>query len=159
MTAVPVPLSRNELLLDPTPLTIFITGVGVGPACQTFNPMTEEGAYDLRISFRKANGDVISAKTYVNGGGTFLPYSDQILDSRTVVLARFDDLWQKPAAAVQCHVGRRGGVAILSGSHLERPAMSTTKGVDDVRRECWRELLERCKLKTKSSTRLPLIRG
>ena len=115
---------------------MIVAGTCLGPAIPGYVPGTDEGAWVVAISFRKTNGDVTLTRAHVNGGGLFLPYPDEglVVPRRVTVLARFQDLQHKPAAAVRCRVGERGGVAVLSSLHLERPV---TRGAED----CFRQLL------------------
>jgi biotin--protein ligase len=103
--------SRIEFALG-TPLEIvetrelaFFPGVASGPAFGTYDYNSNLGARAALIS--------PTLHVYHNGGCFFT--GDL---SRCRILARYEELEGKPAAIIECRIGR--GRALLSGPHIER---------------------------------------
>lgn len=120
----------------------FFPGTACGPAygLNQFRYETEAGA---RIAKLQTPSQQFSA--YYNGGCSFEKAEEM---PQVAVLARFQDIAEKPAAIVACTVGK--GCAILSGVHPEYSAESVTcglkdtlKGIEEQRRALFRELLGR----------------
>ena len=90
-------------------------GKAIGPAFtnKKFIYQSEEGAEAVNISGEITNNELIS--TYFNGGCYFV--EDLKSQQKIKILATYEDHPQKPAAIIECNVGK--GKAILSGVHPE----------------------------------------
>ncbi|KAH8918057.1 class II aaRS and biotin synthetase [Atractiella rhizophila] len=97
----------------------FWSGTCRGGVVDGFEYETENGAKDLTISmertlWRDVWADVPrNMKSYWNGGGCFIDAEDENFK----VLARYEDVQDRPPAGVFCTVGK--GAAILWGTHPE----------------------------------------
>lgn len=100
----------------------FYAGKAVGPAYGL-------GLFDYRSERGARLAQVGSARVYFNGGPAFPEAKGG------EVLARYDDLPDKPAAILRCPVG--SGVAILAGVHIECPVPD-----DAARRALWDQTLD-----------------
>lgn len=94
----------------------FFPGVAIGPAYgpNIFCYGSEKGS---RAALIKWEGPELTSREYVlyfNGGCYF---SEAEKYTNTKVLARYSDLYEQPAAIVQCRVGK--GKALLCGVHPE----------------------------------------
>ena len=96
-------------------------GKAVGPAYGL-------GAFDYRSERGARLAQVGSAQVYFNGGPAFPEAKGE------EVLARYDDLPDKPPAILRCPVEK--GVAILAGVHIECPVSD-----DTARRALWDQTL------------------
>ncbi|XP_064603576.1 uncharacterized protein TC_0305-like isoform X2 [Liolophura sinensis] len=127
----------------------FYPGQGIGPAYPGFEYKSNKGAVAASTDFscHQPLGKLGTICLYTDGGGYFTGHSkngdkktasdgaekwNEKPDSsegvsngidvervKVEVLAQFQDLPNSPAAIVKCHVGNRGGKAILSGVHFE----------------------------------------
>ncbi|KAK7477189.1 hypothetical protein BaRGS_00031574, partial [Batillaria attramentaria] len=149
----------------------FYPGKCIGPVVAGFKYDTDKGLDALSIKFHATestgNAKEYSFQTYVNGGGYFAPYSTSLRNRcpdvyRVETLATYTTLPHQPPAIVRCEVGKKGGVAVLTGPHPEFSAYELDASDADlqkhlpgllrcegVREKCLKQLLRAANLKVK----------
>lgn len=102
----------------------FFKGKAIGPAFgpNTFKYKSQFGARGAMISFKPLEK---CFRACHNGGCYF---EEDKLDNDIEVIARYEEIENKPAAIIKCKVGK--GVAILSGVHFEFDSSSIFSSLD-----------------------------
>lgn len=111
----------------------FYPGIGIGPVYPGFKYSTNQGVNAAAITFHAEGLFSSSLYAFIDGGGKF-QRSNPVKSGSSVtdiqVLARFEDLDEKPSAIVKTRVDK--GMAVLSGVHLEYDAISVVNSDSDL---------------------------
>ncbi len=105
----------------------------VGPRELAFFPGTVQGPVFEEEKMAKFSAFGQNFEGYYNGGGQFVDaesYSD------VEILARYEEIPEKPVAMVQCKVGN--GLAFLSGIHIEYDRHHSSEHLS----ELWKEVIK-----------------
>lgn len=149
----------------------FYPGKCIGPVVPAFEYNSDKGMEALFVTFHASqsagNHKEFSFQTYVNGGGYFVPYPASSMDRFPHIecvetLATYTSVPGQFPAIVRTEVGRKGGVAVLTGPHPEFSAfqldfldvdlqkhLTDLRRYDRVRETCLKLLLKSAKLKVR----------
>ncbi len=122
--------SREVQFAVGTPLEVvgsrelsFFSGIAKGPVLAPYYYDSNRGARAAKITI--SNNKLQRTTVFYNGGPEFIPDAQQ---KNTEVIARYEDLPQKPAAIIKVKIG--SGTALLTAVHFEYdPALMDSSDV------------------------------